>query len=191
MKKGWIFALAALGIIALVVCAIGGTLAGTYNTLVKKDQQVEASWAQVENQLKRRADLIPNLVETVKGFAAHETGIIEEISGARAKLAGARTPEEAAEANSALDSALGRLLVIVENYPNLKADRTFIGLMDELSGTENRIAVARQDYNEAVRDFNTTIKSFPTNLIAGVFGFDAAEYFEAPEGDKEAPEVDF
>lgn len=180
-------------VIGLVIfgCIIGSTLIGAYNEMVKADQQVKNQWAQVENQLKRRADLIPNLVETVKGFAAQEKGVISEITDARAALSGANTPAEAAQANDALTGALGRLLVVVENYPELKSDKTFIQLMDELSGTENRISVARKDYNEEVTVYNVMVRSFPRNFIAGMFGFEQAEYFEVSESDQQVPGVDF
>lgn len=180
-------------VIGLVIfgCIIGSTLIGAYNEMVKADQQVQNQWAQVENQLKRRADLIPNLVETVKGFAAQEKGVISEITDARAALSGANTPAEAAQANDALTGALGRLLVVVENYPDLKSDKTFMQLMDELSGTENRITVARKDYNEEVTVYNVMVRSFPRNFIAGMFGFDKAEYFEVSESDQQVPGVDF
>ncbi|AVX20401.1 LemA protein [Carboxydocella sporoproducens DSM 16521] len=187
MKKVWIPVLVILGI----VLVLGMSLSSTYNNLVTMEQQVESSWAQVQNQLQRRTDLIPNLVETVKGYAAHEKEVLGNIAEARSRLAGARTPAEAATANAQLDSALSRLLVVVENYPNLKADANFRQLMDELAGTENRIAVARQDYNKAVQAYNTYLKSFPTNLVAGVFGFNAKEFFQAQPGAEQAPKVDF
>lgn len=177
-----------LGVVALMIAM---SLIGVYNELVQKDQKVQNDWAQIENQLKRRADLIPNLVNTVKGFAAQEKTIIAEITDARAALGGATSPQEAAAANDSLTQALGRLLVIVENYPDLKSDQTFLQLMDELAGTENRISVARQDYNETVTDFNTAIRIFPRNFIAGMLGFTAAEYFEISESDRATPDVDF
>ncbi len=180
-----------VGAVVLFGCIIASSLIGIYNELVQKDQDVQNNWAQVENQLQRRADLIPNLVETVKGFAAQEKTIIADITSARAALSGAGTPAEAAAANDALSGALGRLLVVVENYPDLKSDQTFIRLMDELAGTENRIATARMDYNEMVTDYNKAIRIFPRNFIAGMFGFDAAEYFEVSDADKQNPEVDF
>jgi LemA protein len=188
LKKGL---LGTLAVVALVVVVIGGSLAGTYNDLVGRDQDVKGKWAQVDNQLKRRADLIPNLVETVKGFASQEKSIMTAIADARAKLAGATGPAEAAAADAQLSGALSRLLVVVENYPNLKSDANFRALMYELSGTENRIAVARKDYNESVQSFNTKVRSFPTNLIAGMFGFGPAEFFAVGEADKQVPNVDF
>ncbi len=185
----------ALAIIAggvlVVLLVIALALVGTYNGLVKQDQEVQNQWAQIENQLKRRADLIPNLVETVKGFAAQEKSIMTEIADARTKLAGASTPAQAAAADAELTGALTRLLVVVENYPTLKSDQNFRDLMYELSGTENRIAVARKDYNDAVNVYNVTIRSFPTNMLAGMFGFEKAEFYEVSEADQENPTVDF
>jgi len=177
--------------IVVVVLIIASSLIGTYNGLVKMDQDVKGKWAQIDNQLKRRADLIPNLVETVKGFAAQEKGIMTEIANARALMGGAKTPAEAAEADAALTGALGRLLVIVENYPDLKSDQTFRDLMFELTGTENRIAVARKDYNETVQVFNVEVRSFPNNIIAPMFGFQPAEFYEISESDKATPDVNF
>jgi LemA protein len=146
----------------------------------------------VENQLQRRNDLIPNLVNTVKGYAAHEKTVFEEVTNARSQWGKASTVEEKVKAAGAIDAALARLLLVVENYPNLKADQTFLRLMDELSGTENRIAVERMRYNEAVRDYNITVRRFPGNLIAGIFGYKVAtEYFKAEEKAKTVPEVKF
>src|SRR5437899_2792082 len=179
------------GVIVLILAIAGMSLAGIYNRLVAQDQQVKAAWAQVQNVLQRRADLIPNLVETVKGYASHEKQVFESVAEARSRLAGAATPREAAAANAGLTSALGRLLAIAENYPNLKANENFIRLQDELAGSENRIAVERMRYNEAVRQFNTSLKSFPTNLLASFFRFSEREYFEAEEGAKEVPKVKF
>jgi LemA protein len=187
MKKG----LVALGIIVLVVVIIGGMLMSSYNNFVALEENVDQSYAQIENQLQRRLDLIPNLVNTVKGYAAHEKEVIASISDARARLAGAGTVEEEATANAELSGALSRLLVVVENYPNLKADQQFTQLMDELSGTENRISVARKDYNDQVAVYNKKVKQFPGALIAGMTGFDEKQYFKAAAGATEAPEVDF
>ncbi|EAX46846.1 LemA family protein [Thermosinus carboxydivorans Nor1] len=180
----------ALIVIALVVIlAIMGI--SSYNGLVSLNETVNGKWSQIENQLQRRADLIPNLVNTVKGYAAHEQQAIAAVADARAKLAGAQGPAAKAQANAELNNALSRLLVIAENYPNLKADKNFRALMDELSGTENRIAVARKDYNDAVQAYNTKIRSFPTSIFAGMLGFGPKEYFKAEEGAKQVPKVQF
>ncbi|RKY86661.1 LemA family protein, partial [candidate division KSB1 bacterium] len=164
---------------------------GTYNNLVAKDEAVKAAWAQVENQLQRRFDLIPNYVETVKGYAKHEKEVLIAVTEARAKVGGAKSLPDRMKANNELSAALSRLLVIVERYPDLKANQNFIRLQDELAGTENRIAVERRRYNETVRDYNQTIRSFPTNIIAGIFNFKRAELFQAPEEAKAAPKVKF
>jgi LemA protein len=161
------------------------------NSFVTMEEDIKASYAQVENQLKRRADLIPNLVNTVKGYAKHEKEIFENIANARSRLLSAKSPEEVFGAANELNSALGRLLAIVENYPNLKADVTFIRLMDELAGTENRIAVERKRYNDAVMKFNKAVRVFPSSLVASIFGFTPHPYFEVPEKDKETPKVQF
>jgi len=178
-------------VIVLILAIAGMSLAGIYNHLVARDQQVKAAWAQVQNVLQRRADLIPNLVETVKGYATHEKEVFENVAAARSRLAGATSPREAAAANAGLTSALGRLLAIAENYPALKANENFMRLQDELAGTENRIAVERMRYNEAVQAFNTSIKRFPTNFLARMLGFSEKEYFEAEAGAQEAPKVKF
>lgn len=187
MKKGLIV----LGVLALIALVIGGSLVGRYNRFVTMNVEVDAAWAQVENVLQRRADLVPNLVETVKGFATQERTIFTEVANARSRLAGAATPAEAAAANAGLTSALGRLLAIAENYPQLKSNENFIRLQDELAGTENRIAVERRRYNDAVRQFNTQVQQFPNNLLAGAFGFPPREYFEAEAAAAEVPEVQF
>ena len=191
MSKGWFGCLIVAGVILLALLVAGASMVGIYNRLVSGNEEVSKSWAQVLNVLQRRADLIPNLVETVKGYAAHEKEVFEKVAEARSRLAGAATPREAAAANAGLTSALGRLLAIAENYPNLKANENFIRLQDELAGSENRIAVERMRYNEAVRQFNTSLKSFPTNLLASFFRFSEREYFEAEEGAKEVPKVKF
>jgi LemA protein len=161
------------------------------NSLVTMDESVKAAWAQVENQLQRRYDLIPNLVETVKGYAAHEEGVFVKVTEARSKVAGAATIGNKIAANNELSSALSRLLVVVEQYPQLKANENFIRLQDELAGTENRIAVERRRYNETVNVFNVKIRSFPTNLIAAMFNFEKAAYFDVPAEKQEAPKVNF
>ncbi|GHH99555.1 LemA family protein [Neobacillus kokaensis] len=187
MKKG----LLSIVIVVAIIVVFGLMLMSSYNNFVNLEENVDQSYAQIENQLQRRLDLIPNLVSTVKGYAAHEKEVIASISEARSRLAGAKTPQEEATANADLSSALSRLLVVVENYPNLKADQQFTQLMDELSGTENRIAVARKDYNDQVAEYNRKIKRFPGSLIAGMTGFDEKEYFKADPKAQEAPKVDF
>ena len=178
-----------LGVIALVIIL---SLVGLYNGIVSKNEAITASWAQVENQLQRRNDLIPNLVNTVKGYAAHEKSVFEEVTAARSAWAKAGTVDEKVKAASQVDSALSRLLLVAENYPNLKANDTFLKLMDELSGTENRIAVERMRYNQAVRDYNVTVRMFPGNIVAKRFGYKiATEYFKAEEKAKGVPEVKF
>jgi len=177
-----------LGIIILIIVSF----VSVYNGVVSKHETITAKWAQVENQLQRRNDLIPNLVNTVKGYAAHEKTVFEDVTNARSQWAKANTLEDKIKAAGAIDAALSRLLLVVENYPNLKADQTFLKLMDELAGTENRIAVERMRYNEAVRDYNITVRSFPGNFIAGMFGYKVAtEYFKAEEKAKAVPEVKF
>jgi len=175
----------------VIIAILGMMLVSGYNSLVSLEENVNSKWSQVENQLQRRADLIPNLVETVKGFAAQEKEIFTQVAEARAKLAGARTVGEAAQADQSLTGALGRLLAIAENYPQLKSDANFRALQDELAGTENRIAVARKDYNDAVQMYNARIKRFPANIYAGIFGFDTKEYFRASEDAKNVPKVNF
>ncbi|CEG26981.1 LemA family protein [Bacillus sp. B-jedd] len=181
---------AGLIIIAIIV-VLAIMLGSSYNGFVTAEENVDQSYAQIENQLQRRLDLIPNLVNTVKGYAAHEKETITAISDARARLAGAKSPQEEATANADLSNALSRLLVVVENYPNLKADAQFRQLMDELAGTENRIAVARKDYNDEVAVYNKKVKRFPGALVAAVTGFDKKEYFKADPRSQEAPNVDF
>jgi LemA protein len=155
------------------------------------DQAVKTSWAQVENQLQRRFDLIPNLVETVKGYAKQEKDVMVEVTNARAKVGGAGNVPDKISANNELSGALSRLMVVVEKYPDLKSNQNFMHLQDELAGTENRIAVERMRYNEAVKDYNQTIKSFPANLLAGMYGFKDAAFFDAPKEAKEAVKVKF
>jgi LemA protein len=182
--KGWI--IAGVLVALLVVMGISG-----YNGLVQMNENVNGKWAQVENQLQRRADLIPNLVSTVKGYAAHEQQAIQAVADARAKLGGAKGPAAKGQADAELGGALSRVLVVAENYPNLKADQNFRSLMDELSGTENRVAVARKDYNEAVQGYNARIQSFPSVIYARMLGFGAKEYFKAAEGAQQVPQVKF
>jgi len=181
-----------LGIIGLIAVIIIMGFSGVYNSIVSKHETITAKWAQVENQLQRRNDLIPNLVNSVKGYAAHEMTVFQEVTDARSQWAKAGTVEEKVKAASSIDSALSRLLLLVENYPNLKADSTFLKLMDELSGTENRIAVERMRYNEAVQNYNITVRSFPANFLAKRFGYKpATEYFKAEEKARVVPEVKF
>ncbi len=182
-----------LGLLGLMV-VIGLWFMGTYNGLINKDAEVERQASNVESQLKRRADLIPNLVATVKGYAKHEKGVYDNIAAARSRLLSAdvnSNPREAAAANSAFNSSLGRLLAIAENYPQLKADQNFIRLQDELTGTENRINVARLSFNDAVKDYNIAVRAFPGNVVAGISGFSRKESFEATEAEKSLPKVDF
>lgn len=188
MKKGLIAVIATLAILAFVVIM---PLIGTYNSMVTMSEDVDAQWANVENVLQRRFDLIPNLVESVKGAMAQEQEVFGQIAEARARMAGATTIDEQVEASSALEGALGRLLVVMENYPELRSNENVTRLMDELAGTENRIAVERGRYNEAVRGYNTRIRRFPTNIVAGMMGFDQRTYFEATAGADEAPRVNF
>lgn len=186
MKGKWI----AIGlVVVLALLIISGF--SSYNSLVAMDEKVNNKWSDIDSQLQRRLDLIPNLVETVRGYSIHEKEVLKNISDARAKLAGARDAGEKAAADGELAGALSRLLVVVENYPNLKADANFRQLMDNLEGTENRINISRMDYNNAVREYNQSIRSFPTVIYARIFGFNAKSYFEAARGAGQAPKVDF
>ena len=163
----------------------------SYNTFVSQEQAIKAQWAQVENQLQRRSDLIPNLVETTKGFAQHEEGVYKDIADARSRLLAAKSPDETITAANQQSSALGRLLAVVENYPQLKANEQFNRLMDELSGTENRLAVERMRYNEVVQAYNTSRGQFPSNMTAKMFGFKEYPFFQVPAEAKQAPKVNF
>lgn len=187
MKKSSIILICVFAIIAIVVV----TLISGYNGMVSKQENVDNQLSNLDTMLQRRSDLIPNLVSTVKGYTTHENDVIDKITEARTKMVNANTVEEKSEANQELSSSLNSLVIAVENYPDLKSSENFINLMDELSGTENRIAVARRDYNDAVKSFNTSIKKFPNNLLSGMFGFEKAEYFEADEKSAEVPSVDF
>lgn len=180
-----------IGIIVLMLIVFALVMIPKYNRLVAAEENVDSKWAQVENQLQRRYDLIPNLVESVKGYTNHEQQVIADITNARAQMGNANSPAQQAVANDTLTGALSRLLVVVENYPNLKADANFRQLMDELAGTENRLAVAREDYNNEVQQFNKHVKRFPGNLMAGMFGFEQKEYFKATAGAEQAPAIDF
>jgi LemA protein len=185
-------ALVIVGVLLLVGVMLGGSLMTARNELVTEREGVKSAWSQVDVVLQRRLDLIPNLVETVKGAAGHEEKVIGEVTEARAAMMGAKTPSERIQANSQLDGALGRLMVVVENYPNIKANENFLRLQDELAGTENRIAVERRKYNEVVQRYNTDIALFPKNIAAGMFGFQREDaYFKADTAAKEAPKVKF
>jgi LemA protein len=180
----------ALGIVLAALAAL--PLTGcSYNRFVSQEEAIKAQWAQVQNQLQRRNDLIPNLVETVKGYATHEESVYKDIADARSRLLAARSPEETIQAANQQTTALGRLLAVVENYPQLRANEQFNRLMDELSGTENRIAVERMRYNEAVQAYNTSRRQFPANLTARLFGFKEYPFFEAPPEARQVPRVNF
>ncbi len=191
MKKSTLIAFAVIALLVVIALGVLTTIIGTRNRLVNLDEDVKTQWAQVENQLQRRLDLIPNLVETVKGYAQHEREVFTQVTEARAKVGSAGSVAEKIEANNELSSALSRLLVVVENYPELKANQNFIALQDELAGTENRIAQERRRYNESANTYNKAIRVFPNNIIAGMFGFVRATLFEAPAEAKTAPRVDF
>jgi LemA protein len=180
-----------VGILILIILIPYSYLKGTYNSLVTMDESVKGAWAQVENQLQRRYDLIPNYVETVKGYAKHEKEVFVKVTEARSRVAGAKSIDDKIQANNQLSSALARLLVVVERYPELKANTNFIRLQDELAGTENRIAVERRRFNEMVKAYNIKIRTFPTNIIAGMFGFEKAAFFQVPKERQEAPKVKF
>jgi LemA protein len=177
-----------LVILALAVLPLTGC---SYNKFVSQEEAIKAQWAQVQNQLQRRNDLIPNLVETVKGYAQHEESVYKDIADARSKLLAAKSPEETIQAANQQTAALGRLLAVVENYPQLKANEQFNRLMDELSGTENRLAVERMRYNEKVQEYDTSRRQFPANLTAKLFGFKEYPYFQAPPDAKQVPKVNF
>ena len=178
--------------VQVAIVAAAAALSGcSYNRFTGSEEAIKAQWGQVQNQLQRRNDLIPNRVETVKGFAAQEKEILTSIAASREKLAGARTPDETIKAANEQSAALARLLVVVENYPNLKSDATFHRLMDELGGTENRIAVERMRYNERVQEYNTLRRRFPSNVTAKVFGFKEYPYYEAPAAAQQLPKVNF
>lgn len=187
MKKGTI-------IIIVVLVVIGGlifSVFGSYNRLVSLDESVNTQWANVESKLQRRYDLIPNLVESVKGAMAQEQEVFTAIADARARLAGAGDVSERVEASNQLEGALSRLLVVVENYPELRSNQNVTALMDELAGTENRISTERDRYNGVVREYNEATRRFPTNILAGMFGFEQRPYFEATQGAEVAPQVNF
>jgi LemA protein len=185
-------ALIVVGIVVLLGLLLGGSLIGSRNELVTERESINGAWSQVDVALQRRNDLIPNLVETVKGFAKQEQNVIDSVTKARAQMAGARTPAEKIAADGELQSALSRLLVVVENYPQIKSNENFLRLQDELAGTENRINVERRKYNETVQRYNTDIQIFPKNIAASMFGFQREDaYFKAEAGAKEVPKVKF
>lgn len=187
MKKGTVILIAVVAVIAILLFSF----VGSYNSLISMREGVSEKLSTIDVLLKRRADLIPNLVNTVKGYAQHEGEAIQAVSDARTKYASSGTTEEKAQADAQMTSAVSRLLMVAENYPDLKADANFRQLSDELAGTENRISVGRQDYNSAAKEYNTKIMKFPSNIIAGIFGFEKAAYFEVAETDKEVPKVEF
>ena len=187
MKKSTI----AIIVVVVILVAIIAGLVSSYNGVVSLSEEVDNKFATIDTMLQRRADLIPNLVNTVKGYTNQEQAVIDSVTDARAKLAGANSVGEKANADKELSTALSNLLVVVENYPDLKSSQNFINLSDELAGTENRIATARKDYNDAVKEYNTKIKRFPTNIVSGMFGYGEKEYFQASEGSEEVPTVDF
>jgi LemA protein len=188
MKKLWIVT----AVVALIALAFFGQYVGVRNTLVTKNESVKAAWSQVDIVLQRRADLIPNLVETVKGYAQQEQTVFGDIAKARSALLSAGTPQQKIAANGQLDGAIGRLLLVVENYPQLKSNENFLRLQDELAGTENRIAVERKRYNDTLQDYNTYVQVFPHNIFAGWAGFQPnSAYFAATEGARQVPKVSF
>jgi LemA protein len=179
-------------VLVVIVIAFAGMFVNSRNELVREREAVAAQWSQVDVALQRRADLIPNLVATVKGFAQHETEVFKDIADARAALAGGRTPQDKIQANQQLDGAIGRLLVIAENYPQLRSSENFLHLQDDLSGTENRIAIERRKYNEALQRYNTSISLFPDNIVASLSGFTRDDaYFKTEPGARTAPKVQF
>lgn len=201
MKKSTIIILSVLGGLIIIALMLGGWFSGMYNSLVKLDETVNQAWAQVQNQYQRRLDLIPNLVETVKGYATHESKVFTDVAEARASVGKLQvTPEilnnpqtfqKFQEAQAGLTGALSRLLAVAENYPQLKANENFLQLQSQLEGTENRIAVERQRFNQTVQDYNTRIRTFPTVIFAGMFGFNQKAYFQAEPGADKVPKVKF
>ena len=191
MTKGTRNLVIAIAIIVIILLSAYSFFKGTYNAFVTLDEAVKASWAQVENQLQRRYDLIPNLVETVKGYAKHERGVFIDVTKARSQVSSAGNIPDKIKANNELSGALSRLLFVVERYPDLKSNQNFMRLQDELAGTENRISVERRRYNESVKVYNVKIRSFPANLLAGMYGFIKATFFEVPTAAKATPRVKF
>jgi LemA protein len=201
MKRGTIILLAVLAVIVIVGIGLFGWVTGMYNSLVKLDEGVNQSWAQVQNQYQRRVDLIPNLVETVKGYAEHESSVFTQVAEARSSVGKLTVTSDVLNnpqmfqkfqaAQGELSSALSRLLAVAENYPQLKANENFLALQSQLEGTENRIAVERKRFNETVQDFNVKVRTFPTSILAGMFGFSQKQYFQAEQGADKAPKVKF
>ena len=178
-------------IVGGIILVIGLLIGGSYNTMVKLDEEVSGQYANIETTLQRRTDLIPNLVNAVKGYASHEEDLFTDLAEAKAKMMGASSVDELEKANNEVTASLGRLFALSEAYPELKANQNFIQLQDELAGTENRIAVARKDYNNVVKKYNATIKTFPKVILAGMFGFDEKDYFEASSNADKVPDVNF
>ena len=192
MSKGLVVTLGVVVFLLVVALMVGGSFIGAKNQMVAKDQNVKAAWSEVDVQLERRADLIPNLVETVKGFTKEESTVFGDIANARAGMLNAQGPQAKIAANGQLDSALGRLLLLTENYPQLRSSEQFMRLQDELAGTENRIGVARKRYNDAIQEYNTFILQFPNNIWAGMAGFHENDaYFKASEAARTVPGVKF
>lgn len=192
MRKGLLAFLAVIGVIVLAGLFVFGSFKSTQNQLVQKDEAVKSAWSQVDINLERRADLIPNLVQTVKGFTKEESTVFGDIANARAGLLNAHTPQDKIAANNTLDGAFGRLLALTENYPQLKSNEQFLRLQDELSGTENRIAVSRRVYNKTLQDYNTFVRSFPNSVWAGMLGFQPnSAYFQANDSSRAVPQVSF
>ena len=192
MSKGLLVGLGVVGVIVVALLLVGGSYVSARNQMVAKDQIVKSAWSEVDVQLERRADLIPNLVETVKGFTKEENSVYADIANARAGMLNAQTPQSKIAANNQLDGALGRLLLLTENYPNLRSSEQFMRLQDELAGTENRISVARRRYNQAIQDYDTFIGQFPNNIWAGMAGFHTNDaYFKASPAAQQVPNVKF
>ena len=192
MSKGLLVGLGVVGVIVVALLLVGGSYVSARNQMVAKDQTVKSAWSEVDVQLERRADLIPNLVETVKGFTKEENSVYADIANARAGMLNAQTPQSKISANNQLDGALGRLLLLTENYPNLRSSEQFMRLQDELAGTENRISVARRRYNKAIQDYDTFIGQFPNNIWAGMAGFHTNDaYFKASPAAQQVPNVKF
>ena len=192
MSKGLLVGLGVIGVIVLALLMVGGSYVSAKNQMVAKDQAVKSAWSEVDVQMERRADLIPNLVETVKGFTKEENSVYAEIANARAGMLNAQTPQAKIAANGQLDGALGRLLLLTENYPTLRSSDQFMRMQDELAGTENRISVARRHYNQAIQDYDTFIGQFPNSIWAGMAGFHNNDaYFKASPAAEQVPSVKF